>query len=149
MKAVIQRVKNASVAIGGRETAAIGPGYLIFLGVVKGDDLSHAAALAKKCAELRIFEDDAGKMNLSVKDAKGSALIVSQFTLAADCRRGRRPSFDAAADPSVAAGLYEYFCERMRSEGIPVKTGEFAAYMEVSITNDGPVTILLDSIELM
>jgi D-tyrosyl-tRNA(Tyr) deacylase len=149
MKAVIQRVRNASVKIDGRETAAIGPGYLIFLGVVKGDNEAHADAVAGKCADLRIFEDDAGKMNLSIKDISGEALIVSQFTLAADCRRGRRPSFDAAADPKVAAALYKYFCEKMRAEGIPVKTGEFAAYMEVNIANDGPVTILLDSIELM
>lgn len=149
MKAVIQRVKAASVEVEGQRIADIGQGLLIFLGVVAGDNEAHADVLAKKCAELRIFEDDAGKMNLSVKDVAGEALVVSQFTLAADCRRGRRPSFDGAAEPGTAERLYEHFCESLKTLGVPVRTGKFAAYMQVDIINDGPVTILLDSLELM
>ena len=149
MKAVIQRVKGASVVIEGEEFSKIGQGLLIFLGIVKGDDESHADALAKKCADLRIFEDVQGKMNLSVKEAGGEALVVSQFTLAADCRRGRRPSFDNATEPETANRLYEYFTLKMKQGGIPTKNGRFAARMEINILNDGPVTIVLDSKELI
>lgn len=149
MKAVIQRVSRASVNVDGAEIAGIGRGFLILLGVVKGDDETHSSALAKKCADLRIFEDENGKMNLSIKEIGGEILVVSQFTLGADCRRGRRPSFDNAADPKTAAHLYDFFCNELSSLGVPVKTGKFAAHMDIHLTNDGPVTIILDTQELI
>ena len=145
MKALLQRVNEASVTIGGETVATIGAGLVVLLGVVKGDSEEDAQRLARKCCELRIFEDDAGKMNRSVTDAGGKILVVSQFTLAADCRKGRRPSFDDAAPPDEANRLYEFFCELCRNEGITVKTGRFAAHMQVALTNDGPVTIMLES----
>jgi D-tyrosyl-tRNA(Tyr) deacylase len=149
MKAVIQRVSRACVTVNGNEISRIGKGLLILLGVVKGDDEKHAAALAKKCAELRIFEDNEGRMNLGVKDAAGEILVVSQFTLGADCKRGRRPSFDNAAEPRAAEDLYKLFCHVISSDDVPVKMGRFAAHMDVTLTNDGPVTIIIDSNDLL
>ncbi len=149
MIAVLQRVKKACVIADGNEISQIGTGLLILLGVVKNDNEKHASALAKKCAELRIFEDSEGKMNLSVKDVNGEILVVSQFTLAADCKKGRRPSFDNAAEPKSAEMLYKTFCHEIGSTEIPVKTGCFAARMDVSLINDGPVTIIIDSNELL
>jgi len=145
MRALLQRVSNASVSVSGETIASTGPGLLILLGVQKGDAPSDAAALAAKCCELRIFEDESGKMNRSLLDSGGEMLVVSQFTLAADCRRGRRPSFDPAAPPEEAEPLYENFCLRCSEKGVEVKRGRFAAYMQVSLVNDGPVTLVLDS----
>ena len=145
MKAVIQRVSQAGVSVEGREISSIKRGVLVLLGVEKGDTAKDAIWLAQKTAGLRIFEDEAGKMNLSVIDIKGEALVVSQFTLAADLKKGKRPSFDNAADPETANALYAEFCDLMKKEGVPVKEGKFAAHMEVSLTNDGPVTIILDT----
>jgi len=145
MRAVVQRVSNAAVTVDGKTVGEIRLGLLVLLGVAKGDDAGHASYLANKVAELRIFEDAAGKMNLSVKDVKGSVLVVSQFTLMADCRKGRRPSFDDAAEPEVAERLYEAFVADLRGLGLETQTGTFRAIMDVSSTNIGPVTILLDS----
>lgn len=149
MKAVIQRAKKAAVHVDNTEIARISAGLLILLGVLKGDDEAHSTVLAKKCADLRIFEDDQGKMNLSVKDASGEIMVVSQFTLGANCKKGRRPSFDMAADPKMGEELYNHFCQEIKNQGIPVKTGKFAAHMDVSLTNNGPVTIIIDSNELL
>ena len=145
MKALIQRVAKASVSVDREKIAEIDGGLLVLLGVVKGDTRAKAELLSKKCVELRIFEDDAGKMNRSLADIDGGMLIVSQFTLAANCRKGRRPSFDDAAPPDLAEELYEKFCTLCRDEGIRVQTGKFAAFMQVELINDGPVTIMLDS----
>jgi len=145
MRAVLQRVKNGAVRIDGREVAAIGPGLVILLGVAAGDTESDAEYLAAKTASLRIFPDDENKMNRSLLDAGGEALVVSQFTLLGDARKGRRPSFIGASDPETGSRLYEYFAARLADEGIPVKTGVFAAMMDVELVNWGPVTILLDS----
>ena len=147
MRALLQRVAEASVVVEGERIAAIGPGLLVLVGVLKGDTAEDAQRLATKCCELRIFEDDGGKMNRSVIDAGGAVLAVSQFTLAADCARGRRPSFDPAASPDEANALYESFCAMCREEGVEVRQGRFAAHMQVALVNDGPVTILLDSRE--
>lgn len=148
MRAVIQRVTRARVDVDGRTTGEIGEGLLVLLGVGDGDSEADAAYLADKAAGLRIFEDDAGKMNLSVIDIAGRVLVVSQFTLYGDMRKGRRPSFAAAAAPDLANRLYERFCEMLRSKGLSVETGVFQATMEVSLLNHGPVTILLDSNKL-
>ena len=144
MRVLIQRVRSASVAVSGETVGEAGRGILIFIGVTHGDSRTDADWLAKKAAGLRIFEDDEGRMNRSLLDVGGDALIVSQFTLYADCRKGRRPGFDAAGDPSVANELYEYFAERLKAEGVArVATGRFGADMLVSLENDGPATFLL------
>ena len=148
MKALLQRVSEARVTEDDRVLGAIGPGLLVLLGVEHGDGTAEADLLARKTAALRIFEDAAGKMNRSVLDIGASALVVSQFTLAADLRRGNRPSFSAAAAPDTAELLYERFCAALREAGVPVATGRFAARMAVRLVNDGPVTIWLDSAAL-
>ncbi len=175
MRAVIQRVTRASVAvaqsgnpslakgagnttpragIGGQgreersglqEIGCIGPGLLVLLGIHREDRREDALWLAEKCAHLRIFEDDLGRMNRSLLDTGGAMLVVSQFTLLGDCRRGRRPSWSAAAPPEMARPLYRQFCERVTDLGVEVQTGRFQAHMAVSLVNDGPVTLLLDS----
>jgi len=151
MRACLQRVRSASVTLpqeGDRLAGEIGAGLLVLLGVGVSDSESEAALLARKCAELRIFEDENGKMNRSITDAGGSMLVVSQFTLYADCRRGRRPSFTDAAPPELADRLYQRFVEEIRQRNIPVAMGAFRAEMHVSLVNDGPVTIWLDTREL-
>ena len=145
MKAVIQRVSQARVTIAGREHSRIGPGILVLLGVEKGDTADDATTLAKKIVELRIFEDEAGKMNRSIVESGGEILAVSQFTLAGDCRKGRRPSFDNAAPPHEARDLYEKFVDQVRASGVPTVTGVFQAMMDVDLTNQGPVTFILES----
>ena len=145
MRAVIQRVKRAGVVVDGVQISSIGSGLLVLLGVEVGDDEKAAAYLAKKTADLRIFEDDAEKMNLSVLDCAGEVLVVSQFTLLADCRKGRRPGFSAAAVPEQAEPLCEYFVDQLKQYKIKVSTGRFQTDMDVALVNDGPVTILLDS----
>ena len=145
MKAVIQRVSRARVVIESREHSSIQLGILILLGVEKGDTAPDATALAKKIVELRIFEDEAGKMNRSVLDVHGEILAVSQFTLLGDCRKGRRPSFDDAASPDEARQLYDAFVESLRSTGVRVQTGVFQANMDVELVNQGPVTFILES----
>jgi D-tyrosyl-tRNA(Tyr) deacylase len=145
MRAVLQRVARASVEVEGATVGAIEAGWLVLLGVAKGDADDDAARLAEKVAELRAFEDDAGKMNRSVRDVGGGVLVVSQFTLLADCRGGRRPNFTDAADPSEAERLYLHFASTLQSLGVPVATGVFRAMMRVSLVNDGPATFLLDS----
>ncbi len=145
MRAVVQRVSRASVKVGDETTGAIDAGLLVLLGVAQDDAEPDAEYLAEKIAGLRIFEDDAGKMNLSVIDIGGAVLAVSQFTLYGDVRRGKRPSFDAAARPERARELYEYFVAKIRAAGLRCETGRFQAMMDVSLVNSGPVTILLDS----
>ena len=145
MRAVVQRVNRCRVTVDGRTVGEIGAGMLVLLGVAKADNEAAADYLAEKIIGLRIFEDDAGKMNLSVLDKRGQVLVVSQFTLYGDVRRGKRPSFDAAARPEEARRLYEYFVEQIRAVGLRCETGEFQAMMEVELVNDGPVTIMLDS----
>ena len=145
MRAVIQRVKSAQVCVDGRVSGKIERGLLVLLGVGKGDGEGDLSFLASKIPELRIFEDNAGKFNLSLKEVGGEILVVSQFTLFGDCRRGRRPSFTEAEEPSVAKHLYEQFVLKLKEQGIAVQTGEFQAKMEVHLINDGPVTLLLDS----
>ncbi|HHY38245.1 MAG TPA: D-tyrosyl-tRNA(Tyr) deacylase [Clostridia bacterium] len=147
MKAVVQRVARASVTVNGERVAAISKGFVVLLGIKKGDDVADARYMASKIAGLRIFEDDQGKMNLSIKDVKGSVLLVSQFTLYGDCRRGRRPSFTMAADGCEAKPLYEEFGRELDRQGVPVEYGRFGASMVVEIINEGPVTIILDSDE--
>ncbi len=144
MRALIQRVSEASVRVDGAVVGEIGPGMLILVCAVAGDDDSRPAALAAKVAKLRVFRDEAGKMNRSLKDVGGAALVVSQFTLAADTSRGNRPGFSGAADPATGERLYEAFAQAMRDEGIPVATGRFGADMAVRLVNDGPVTIMVD-----
>lgn len=146
MKAVIQRVNRASVTVEGRITGAIGHGLLVLLGVGKSDTQQSADYLADKITGLRIFPDANGKMNCSLLDVNGAILVVSQFTLYGDCRKGRRPSFDAAAPPEHARALYEYFVSRLREMSVPVETGVFQAHMDVALINDGPVTLLLESL---
>jgi D-tyrosyl-tRNA(Tyr) deacylase len=145
MKAVLQRVSQGRVTVDGEVTGEIGKGLLILLGVQQGDTEADAHALADKSIALRIFDDADGKMNLSVEDVQGSILVVSQFTLLGDCRKGRRPSFVEAAAPELAQQLYETFVAAIGVRGIPVATGKFRAHMEVALVNDGPVTLLLDS----
>jgi D-tyrosyl-tRNA(Tyr) deacylase len=145
VRAVIQRVSRASVTVDGRVAGKIGAGLLILVGVSRTDNPEAAAYLAEKIANLRIFPDEQGKMNLSLLDAGGSALVVSQFTLYGDTRGGRRPSYIQAAPPEEASGLYEEFIRSMRALGVSVETGVFQAHMQVELVNDGPVTILLDS----
>lgn len=145
MRAVVQRVTSASVVVEGRTVGAIDEGLLILLGVSRADTSKDVAYTAEKIANLRIFEDDAGKMNQSLLNMGGSALVVSQFTLYGDVRKGRRPSFDGAAPPAMANALYEEFVEAMKDLGLTVATGIFQADMKVSLTNDGPVTIIVDS----
>jgi len=145
MRAVVQRVSHASVKVDGELTGEIAKGLLVLLGVAQDDSEADADYLAEKICGLRIFEDEAGKMNLSVADVGGAVLAVSQFTLFGDVRRGKRPSFDAAARPEQAKALYEYFVERIRASGLRCETGRFQEMMEVELVNSGPVTILLDS----
>ena len=148
MRALIQRVTSASVTIDGRTVGAIDKGFLILLGVAPEDDEATADKVARKAAAMRVFEDEAGKMNRALADVGGKALIVSQFTLYADCRKGNRPSFTGACEPVRASALYDYFCDAVAALGVPVERGVFGADMAVSLVNDGPVTILLDSREL-
>jgi D-tyrosyl-tRNA(Tyr) deacylase len=148
MRILIQRVTEASVQVDESVIGEIGPGLLLFVGIRDGDSAEEATMLAGKVANLRIFEDEAGKMNRSVLDCGYSALVVSQFTLYADLRRGRRPSFVEAARPEVAASLVEYFAGALRDLGLTVETGRFGADMDITLINDGPVTIWLDSADL-
>src|SRR5215471_9444534 len=145
MRAVVQRVSRAKVTVEGRVTGEIGAGLMILLGVGKSDNSAVTARMAERCANLRIFEDDQGKMNRSLLDVKGGVLAVSQFTLYGDARGQRRPSFISAAPPELAKTLYEEFCEALRKLGVKVATGVFQAMMSVELVNEGPVTILLDS----
>ena len=145
MKAVIQRVTGASVGISGKTVGAIGPGLLILLGIRAEDTNEDGIQLAKKITELRIFNDDENKMNLSLLESGGEALVVSQFTLHADCRKGRRPSFTRAATPDIAIPLYGLFIEELEAIGVKTASGEFGAMMEVELINDGPVTIIISS----
>lgn len=150
MKAILQRVAHANVEIGGKTVAEIQQGLLVLLGICPTDDVQQADFLAAKTAQLRIFEDDAGKMNRSLLDINGEIIVVSNFTLYADARHGRRPSFIGAARPEQAIPLYERFVAALRDEGVAsVQTGEFGAEMKVSLLNDGPVTIILDTDEIM
>ena len=144
MRAVVQRVTHASVTVDGEVVGAIDRGVVVLVGVTHGDTEEQAAWLARKIAGLRIFEDSEGKLNAGLLDVDGAALVVSQFTLYADVRKGRRPSFTDAAPPEVAEPLVDYFVERLRDQGVPVETGVFRAHMLVEIHNDGPVTILLE-----
>ena len=145
MRACIQRVSRAQVAVGGEVCGRIGPGLLVLLGVAAGDNEADARGLAEKIAGLRVFEDEQGKMNLSLRDTRGAMLVVSQFTLLGDCRKGRRPSFDAAARPELAEQLYEVFLQAAAAGGIEVAAGRFRQHMQVELVNDGPVTLLVES----
>lgn len=145
MKAVVQRVSRARVSVAGEVVGEIERGLLVLLGVALADTHADAVYLAEKIAGLRVFEDDQGKMNRSLCDVAGAILVVSQFTLLGDCRKGRRPSFDQAARPEQARELYEAFCEAARGQGAPVATGRFQEHMYVELVNDGPVTLLLES----
>lgn len=146
MRAVIQRVRSARVVVDGQPIGAIGHGLLVLVGVANEDGPADVQYIAAKVRELRVFEDEAGKMNRSVGEAGGSILVVSQFTLYGDCRKGRRPSFDTAAPPPIARALYDDLVRQLREGGaIPVETGAFQARMDVELVNDGPVTLLLDS----
>jgi D-tyrosyl-tRNA(Tyr) deacylase len=145
MRAVVQRVKSAEVYVEGRLSGKIGNGLLVFIGVGKGDREEDLTYMISKLPELRIFEDASGKFNLSLKEIGGEVMVVSQFTLYGDCRRGRRPSFTEAEEPTAARHLYEQFISKLREQDISVQTGEFQAKMDVHLINDGPVTLLLDS----
>lgn len=144
MRILLQRVKKAAVEVGGEIVSAIGSGMLVFIGIEKGDTCAAADYLASKIANLRIYEDEAGKMNLSIQQINGAFLVVSQFTLAGDTSRGNRPGFEHAALPEEAKPLYEYFVARLSAIGLPVKTGIFQAEMQVTLQNDGPVTFILE-----
>jgi D-tyrosyl-tRNA(Tyr) deacylase len=148
MRIVLQRVKNARVDIAGETVGAIGVGLVILLGVTHTDQQSDAEYLADKVIQLRIFPDEAGRMNRGLLDAGGALLVVSQFTLYGDCRKGRRPSFDHAAPPDQARTLYQHFIQRLKSSNIAVETGVFQAEMEIHLINDGPVTFILDSLSV-
>lgn len=145
MRVCVQRVSEARVAIDGETVGEIGPGLLVLLGVAADDDEGAACWLAEKTAGLRIFEDAAGKMNVALADIGGAMLVVSQFTLLGDCRHGRRPSFAAAAPPELAERLYQVFVDAIRATGLEVATGRFRQMMQVSLVNDGPVTLIIDS----
>jgi len=145
MKAVLQRVKESSVTVYGEVISRIGPGMMVLLGVGQGDAAADADYLADKIVNLRIFEDEQGKMNRSLLDTGGAMLVVSQFTLLGDCRKGRRPSFVSAAEPGTAERLYTHFAQKVSDRGVPVQTGRFRAMMDVSLVNDGPVTLILES----
>lgn len=145
MRAVVQRVSQAKVEVDGTVTGQIGPGMLVFLGVTHGDTAQDAEFLAKKVTDLRIFADEEGRLNRSLTETGGGLLAVSQFTLYGDCRKGRRPSFVAAAAPDEARALYEHFVHAARHTGVPVETGVFQAVMQVSLVNDGPVTLIVES----
>jgi D-tyrosyl-tRNA(Tyr) deacylase len=147
VRALVQRVRNASVRVDQAEISRVGPGLLILLGVRAGEGSAPAARLAERCASLRIFEDPEGKMNRSVRDIGGAALVVPQFTLYADTSSGRRPGFEGAARPEEAEPAYERFCEALASEGVPVSRGQFGATMDVELLNQGPATFLLQSPE--
>lgn len=148
MLACIQRVSRAKVTVDDEITGVIERGFLVLLGVAHGDTETDADALAKKVVGLRVFEDEQGKMNLGLADVGGAMLVVSQFTLLGDCRKGRRPSFSGAAPPEEANRLYEYFVKQVGEQGIPTETGRFAAMMDVELVNDGPVTLIIDSRDL-
>lgn len=145
MRALVQRVSSASVTVDGAVLGSVGRGFLVLLAVAPDDDDEKARWLAGKLARLRVFEDDEGKMNLSLLDVGGEALVVSQFTLYGSCRKGNRPSFTGSAGPDVAEPLYERFMELLRAEGVTVASGRFGAMMQVALVNDGPVTLILDS----
>lgn len=147
MRAIVQRVTDAAVTVAGEQVGRIGPGLVLLVGVRHGDSPAAARWLAEKVAHLRIFADDDSKFNRSVLDVGGSILLISQFTVYGDCRKGRRPNFTAAAPPDVAAPLLDTLAEELRNRGLPVETGEFGAMMQVSLTNDGPVTVLVDTPE--
>lgn len=149
MRALLQRVSSASVSVNGRIIGQIERGLVILLGVTHGDTVAEADWLANKIAGLRLFEDDAGKMNLGLADVNGSVLVVSQFTLYGDARKGKRPSFTAAARPEQAEPLVDYFCDQLRQAGLIVATGQFGAMMQVAIHNDGPVTLMLEKENLL
>ncbi len=144
MKALIQRVKKASVTIDGELYSSISKGLLVFLGVEKGDSEENADKLSEKLVNLRIFEDKNEKMNLSLKDIQGEMLVVSQFTLCGDCKKGTRPSFDNAMQPDIAQKLYEYFVTKIKAHKIETKTGQFGAMMDIELINDGPVTFMVE-----
>ena len=148
MRVVLQRVSSASVSVDGETVGAIGAGLVLLVGVTEGDSEGEARRVAAKCAEMRIFSDAEGRFNLSLIETSGEALVVSQFTLFADVRKGRRPSFDAAARPEIAEPLVEAFATALRGLGVRVATGRFGAHMMVDLVNDGPVTIVVDSAEL-
>ena len=145
MRALVQRAARGSVDVAGERIGEIGPGLVILLGITHSDTEKEAAFVAEKCMNLRIFEDEAGKMNRSLLDIGGEALIVSQFTLYGDCTQGRRPFFGGAAEPQVAIPLYEAFIAEVKKLGVPVATGRFGAYMQLEIHNDGPVTLMVES----
>lgn len=145
MRIVLQRVKEARVIVDGETVGRIGKGLLVFLAIAKGDTSCEADRLADKVLELRVFEDSGGKMNLSARDANAGFLVVPQFTLYGDCRKGRRPSFDAAADPQQGEKLYEHFVARLKNSKLTVASGRFGAMMDVALVNDGPVTFILDA----
>ncbi len=145
MRIVLQRVTRASVTVGNDVVGAIGSGLLMFVGIAQGDDAARSRRMAHKCAELRLFPDEAGRFDRSLVETGGEALVVSQFTLLADTAKGNRPSFTGAAPPELAEPLYEAFCAALEAEGVPVARGVFGARMEVELVNDGPVTIALDA----